>query len=36
VGEVLLASYGRGRAAEVELAGRPEDVRALRATPLGL
>lgn len=36
VGEVLLASYGRGRAAEVELAGRPEDVAALRATPLGL
>jgi uncharacterized protein (TIGR03085 family) len=36
VGEVLLASYGRGRAAEVELAGRPGDVRALRATPLGL
>lgn len=36
VGEVLLAAYGRGRAAEVELDGRPEDVLALRAAPLGL
>ncbi len=36
VGEVLLASYGRGRAAQVEVDGSPEDILALRKTPLGL
>jgi uncharacterized protein (TIGR03085 family) len=36
VGEVLLASYGRGRAAEVEVAGSAEDVQALRSSSLGL
>jgi uncharacterized protein (TIGR03085 family) len=35
-GEVLLAAFGRGRAADVELDGRPEDVHALGATALGL
>jgi uncharacterized protein (TIGR03085 family) len=36
VGEVLLATYGRGRAAEVDLDGAPEDITALGATSLGL
>jgi uncharacterized protein (TIGR03085 family) len=36
VGEVLLASSGRGRAAEIELDGRPEDIARLSAAPLGL
>ena len=36
VGEVLLASSGRARAAEIDLLGRPEDVARLQATPLGL
>jgi uncharacterized protein (TIGR03085 family) len=36
VGEVLLASYGRGRAAAVEVEGDPDDVAALRSTALGL
>ena len=36
VGEVLLASYGRGRAAEIDLEGRPEDIATLSAAPLGL
>jgi uncharacterized protein (TIGR03085 family) len=36
VAEVLLASYGRGRAAEIDLEGRPEDIAKLSAAPLGL
>ena len=36
VGEVLLAAYGRGRAAEVEMEGSPQDVAALGASALGL
>jgi uncharacterized protein (TIGR03085 family) len=36
VGEVLLASSGRGRAAKIDLDGRPEDIRRLSQTPLGL
>jgi uncharacterized protein (TIGR03085 family) len=36
VGEVLLASYGRARAAEIDLDGRPDDIARLRTTPLGL
>ena len=36
VGEVLLASYGRGRAAEIDVDGRPEDIARLSAAPLGL
>jgi uncharacterized protein (TIGR03085 family) len=35
-GEILLAAYGRGRAAEVEVDGDPDDVAALKATALGL
>jgi uncharacterized protein (TIGR03085 family) len=35
-GEVLLASYGRGRAADVDVDGDPDDIAALRATALGL
>ena len=35
-GEVLLASYGRGRAADVEVDGDPGDIAALKATALGL
>jgi uncharacterized protein (TIGR03085 family) len=36
VGEVLLASYGRGRAAQIDIDGRPEDITRLRTSPLGL
>jgi len=36
VGEVLLAAYGRARAAEVEVDGSPQDVAALGASALGL
>jgi uncharacterized protein (TIGR03085 family) len=36
VGEVLLASYGRARAAEVEIDGTPDDVALLGASALGL
>jgi len=36
VGEVLLAAYGRGRAARVEIDGRPQDVAALGSSALGL
>jgi uncharacterized protein (TIGR03085 family) len=36
VGEVLLAAYGRGRAAIVEIDGQPEDVLALGSSALGL
>jgi uncharacterized protein (TIGR03085 family) len=36
VGEVVLTSYGRGRAADVEIDGSPEDILALHATQLGL
>jgi uncharacterized protein (TIGR03085 family) len=36
VGEVLLASYGRARAADIDLDGRPEDIAQLGAAPLGL
>jgi uncharacterized protein (TIGR03085 family) len=36
VGEVLLASYGRGRAADVDLEGSAEDISALGDTPLGM
>lgn len=35
-GEVLLAAYGRARAADLEIDGSPEDVATLRATALGL
>jgi uncharacterized protein (TIGR03085 family) len=36
VGEVLLASYGRGRAASFDIDGRPEDVALLTSASLGL
>ena len=36
VGEVLLAAYGRARAAEVEVDGNAQDVAALGASALGL
>jgi uncharacterized protein (TIGR03085 family) len=36
VGEVLLASYGRARAAEIDLDGQPEDIAQLSSAPLGL
>lgn len=36
VGEVLLAAYGRSRAAEVALDGRAENIIALREASLGL
>jgi uncharacterized protein (TIGR03085 family) len=36
VGEVLLAAYGRARAAQVEVEGSPQDVAALAESSLGL
>lgn len=36
VGEVLLASYGRAGAADIEVDGDAEDIAALKATALGL
>jgi uncharacterized protein (TIGR03085 family) len=36
VGEVLLAAYGRARAADVEVDGDPQDIEALKASALGL
>jgi uncharacterized protein (TIGR03085 family) len=36
VGELLLASFGRGRAAVIDIDGRPEDVALLKSAALGL
>ncbi len=36
VGEVLLATYGRARAAEFDIDGRPEDIALLKSASLGL